>query len=200
MADFNSLMNNKYVIEYQTKLKNRKKPLSKAISDRDIDRITEWIEAKETRDYNKQLKAEKQAKLKRERMWRTSIMGVSIATRTASAYMFNSEKNIASTDMIAQKQQNRKAMMSLATMAIGTFGGPYGAVIASMLSTYEYFTGNARSNAIQRRGDASKVAYAFNNRDVYKYGTQAYDNGSGEWVSKDAEKIKSRILGNKKSV
>lgn len=199
MADFNTLMQNKFVVEYQQKLKERKKPLAKAISDRDIKRIAEWIKQKEASEYDKQIRAEEKARLKRGKMWRTSIMGVSIASRAASAYMFNSEKNYASTDMVAQKQQNRRAITSLSISAL-SLAGPYGAVAATLLSTIDYFVGNAISNQIQRKGDAARVAYSFNNRDVGKYGTQAYDNGSGEWVSKDAEKIKARILGNKKSV
>ena len=134
------------------------------------------------------------------RSWRTSVMGLSILGRNVFSTTMHIAENVASTDSVALQKSIVNGAVSTSISTIGTFGGPTGAVIATLMSTAWYLGGNRVNNAIQRAGDKRRLAYSFANYDAYKYGTYCYDNSSGEWVAEDAEKVQKRILGKKVSV
>lgn len=137
---------------------------------------------------------------KKRNGWRTSVQGVMILSRTALSSVTGLAEAQASTDKVATKKHMFHDAVSLSTMAIGTLGGPWGALIASAINTANAFFGTAISNSIQRSGDLGRTLYNFNNMDYQKYGTYAYNNTSGEWVAEDANKIKSKILNKNQSV
>lgn len=136
---------------------------------------------------------------KKGRLWRTSIMGVSIAGRSLFSTGAHIAENIASTDSVALQRTAVNGAVSATTSIVG-MTGPWGAVVATILSTAWYVFGNRVNNGIQRRGDKNRMSYNFENYDAYKYGTYCYDSSSGEWSADDATKVQNRVLGKKHSV
>lgn len=133
-------------------------------------------------------------------VWRTSIMGVSIIARNAVSTGSHLWNDIASTDSVALQKSLVNGSVGLTISAIGTFGGPWGAVAASVMSTIWSVVGNKVNNSIQRSGDKQRAVYNFQNYDAYKYGTYCYSSNSGEWTADDAVKVQKRVIGKKVSV
>lgn len=136
----------------------------------------------------------------KKRNWKTSSQAVMISARVGYALIMDEFETTASTDYVKNQINTVKNMYSLATMAIGTAGGPVGAVIASAMALAQTIFGNYVTNSIQRSGDTKRTAHSFTVYDTQKYGTHCYDNNSNSWVSEDINKIKSRVLGQKTSV
>ena len=143
---------------------------------------------------------EKRLAKKRANAWRTSIMGVSIASRSLFSTGTHLLEGIESTDKVARDRTLVNSMVSGVTTTVGAFGGPWGAVAATIMSTAWFVFGNKVNNSIQRSGEKNRFTHSFSVYDTYKYGTYCYDNSSGEWVADDANKAHKRILGKKSSV
>lgn len=154
----------------------------------------------DTSDNIKSNKSADAKAMKTARKWRTSIMGVSITSRNAFSTKNHIDANVASTDTVALQKTITNGAVNNTISFLGTFGGPWGAVTATIISTAWSLFGNRISNGIQRAGDAKRLNYKFNHYDAYKYGTFTYNNGSDEWVAEDAKKVQNRLLGKKNLV
>ncbi len=135
-------------------------------------------------------------KLKR---WRTSVQALTIATRSAYAYGNLLHQDAMSTDRLQQRLHGFRATESLISAGLSLIP-IYGPILTSAWSLAEQVFSKRVTNGMQRRGEASRIAYNFANYDLGKYGTYAYDNTSQEWVAQDANKVKARTLGQKQSV
>jgi hypothetical protein len=165
---------------------------------RDLDSMN--TSSAEKTDNVKSRPTPKQNARKKGSAWRTSIMGVSIAGRSLFATSMHIAEGMESTDDVALKRTTINSIVSGATTTVGAFGGPWGAVVATIMSSIWFAVGNSVNNSIQRKGEKNRFEYSFSNYDAYKYGTHCYDNSSGEWVADDAQKAHKRILGKKVSV
>ena len=144
----------------------------------------------------KQEDTDRDNKLKK---WNTSLQALSITARSIYAYGNIYFRDRASTDRVQGQIHGVRAAESAVSCGLSLIP-VYGPMLTTIWSLGEQIFSKRITNGIQRRGDAKRVAYNFANYDLGKYGTYAYDNTSQEWVAQDANKVKSRTLGQKQSV
>lgn len=181
---------------------DRRSSMSVNVNKQDVKRLVKYevrqilkdgLPAKE--DQKKEPKANSN---KKKRQWATSIYAVGIGAKVfTSAYIDNSLTN-SSTDTVQQKKKLVQHVGGLATM-VGAMVPIYGPAIATSMSLMTYLFENKINNTIQRKGDASRLSYNFTNYNASRFGTYTYDEGNGEWVAEDAQKVQSKILGKKKT-
>lgn len=129
-----------------------------------------------------------------------TITGLIYNTRYLASNSIKAWEYTESTDTVAQEKLMTNLKYTVGGNILGSFFGRAG-VIANMLLSSVYSVIDTKiANSIQRKGDAKRTVYNFQNNDLGKFGTYVYNNTTNEWVARDAKRVNSRVLGGKASV
>lgn len=135
---------------------------------------------------------------KRKKKWQTSMYAAGISAKVLVSGLMDYSLTNSSTDTIQQEKKTIQHSVGLATMSLAMVPG-WGPALSTAMNLITYTFENKINNTIQRRGDASRLAYNFSNYNASRFGTYTYDEGNGEWVAEDAQKVQSKLLGKKKT-
>lgn len=137
---------------------------------------------------------------KRKRGWKTSQYGVAMLGGSIVSNAWRIAEASSSTDSAQIAQNAYTAVKGTGTLALSTFGGYAGAIIASLIGVVDGLAGQSIKNQIQLSYDNSRLWYNLTRNDIGRNSTYTYDYEQQKWVARDTERIKKNILNQNSSV
>jgi len=137
---------------------------------------------------------------KRKKDWKTSVLGVAMLAGSAASNSLKLTESILSTDQAQIAESAYTTVKGTGTLALSTFGGKWGAVIASFVGVIDGLVGQAIKNQIQLSYDNSRLWYNLTRNDIGRNSTYVYDYEQQKWTARDTERVKKNILNQNSSV
>ena len=125
---------------------------------------------------------------------RLSDVGMTMITNSIVSNSLKLHESAASGDSAQIAENSYSAAKGLGTLAISTFGGSTGQIIAMITNIIDGLVGQEVKNQIQLAYDNGRLLYNFTRNDIGRNSTMIYDEQQQKWIAKDTKKIMSNVL------